>query len=143
VKKIRIVPILSILIGIYWLFFAVTEYGLWTGTSPGAGFMPAIVGIMLILFSLMILKTPAVYKPGALQKKTFYPVIAAVLALASVYLVGLIIAMGLFVLLWLLILEKFTLIKSAVFGVSATVFVYLVFKVWLMVPFPKGLLGIL
>ena len=142
-KKIRIVPLLSILVGVYWLFFAITKYGLWGDTSPGAGFMPAIVGIMLIVFSIFILRTPVVFKAGALQKRAFYPMIAAVLALASVSLFGMVISMGLFVLLWLLILERFSFVKSATIGIGATVFVYFVFRVWLMVPFPKGLLGIL
>lgn len=142
-KKIRIVPIISILIGVYWIYYAVTKYGLWAGTAPGAGFLPMVVGLMLIIFSIWILTTPVVYKEGALQKKAFYPVIASILGLASVSIFGLIISMGLFVLLWLLILEKFSIFKATIIGVCATLFIYFVFKVWLMVPFPKGLLGIL
>lgn len=98
---------------------------------------------MLIGFSIWILQTPVVYKEGALQRRAFYPVLATVLALASVSVLGLIISMGLFVFFWLIILEKFSLPKATTIGACSTLFIYVVFKVWLMVPFPKGLLGII
>lgn len=142
-KRFRYVPIISIIFGIYWLYFGLAEYGFWHGTAPGAGFFPTIVGLMLIGFSVWILKTPVVYKPGALQKRAFYPVIVTLLCFVSIYLVGLIISMGLMVILWLLIIEKYSIFQSVITGICATVFIYLVFRIWLMVPFPKGLLGII
>ncbi|MFZ5945751.1 MAG: tripartite tricarboxylate transporter TctB family protein [Bacillota bacterium] len=141
--KIRYVPTISILFGIYWLVLGVTKYGLWQGTSPGAGFLPAIVGAMLIGFSIWILTTPAVYKAGSMQRKAFFPVLLSVAALAAVYVIGMILAMGAYVIFWLRHIEKLSVKKSVVIGLSATIFIYYVFRVWLMVPFPKGLLGLI
>ncbi|MGI6227159.1 MAG: tripartite tricarboxylate transporter TctB family protein, partial [Peptococcales bacterium] len=119
------------------------KYGLWSGTSPGAGFLPAVSGGLLIFFSIWILTTPVVIKEGALQKRAFYPIAAAVLGLGLIPVLGFILSMGLFVFLWLLVLEKFSVIKATAIGVCSTLFIYFVFKVWLTVPFPKGLLNIL
>ncbi|MFZ7101799.1 MAG: tripartite tricarboxylate transporter TctB family protein [Peptococcaceae bacterium] len=142
-KNIRYVPVISILFGIYWLAMGVVKYGFWTGTAPGAGFFPAVVGAMLIGFSLWILTTPVVLNKGSLHIRAFYPVFIAVAGLLAVYLVGFLIAMGLLMIAWLLFVEKLSLQKSLIVAVSATVVIYFVFKVWLMVPFPTGLLGII
>jgi len=142
-KNIRYVPTISIIFGIYWLYMGMTKYGFWAGTAPGAGFLPAIVGVMLIGFSVWILTTPVVYKEGALQKKAFYPVLLSIAGLLAVYVIGLILAMGLYIIVWTKFIEKLSIKKSLIVGVCATVFIYVVFKVWLMVPFPTGLLGII
>jgi len=140
-KDIRYVPIISIIIGLYWFYMGFFNYGFWAKITPGAGFLPSIVGVMLVGFSIWILFTPVV-KKGSLQIRAFYPAFAALLCLISIYILGLMVTITLFVILWLILIEKLTIKKAGIIGACTIVFIHFVFKVWLMVPFPKGFLGI-
>ncbi|KKK36501.1 hypothetical protein WQ57_18985 [Mesobacillus campisalis] len=136
----RMISVFIILFGGYWAFKGWTEYGFWIDKTPGSGFLPVIIGIAtMLLATLGLLKNnPPVFR---IEKKNFVPVIGALLMVASISVFGMIISILLFLVLWLLIVEKFTIKRASILGLSTTLVIYLIFDMVLKVPFPTGIIG--
>ena len=66
--------------------------------------------------------------------------IAAILTAVMCNVIGMIPALGLYIVLWLKLKEKMSIAKSAAIGVGTAVFLWLVFDVLLKVAIPWGLL---
>jgi hypothetical protein len=55
---------------------------------------------------------------------------------------GMILILALFMIAWLKLVEKYSLLRSFMYGGTTTIIIYLVFKVALNVPLPEGIFGI-
>jgi len=130
-----------ILAGFYWCVSGV-EYGLWVRRGPGGGFMPLLAGIFTIVFAVWMMLAARNEKVSAelASWHALLPIAGLVGVLAGSYVVGLIPAIALFLVLWLKVVEHYPLKFSLVTGVSSAAVLYLVFGVWLQVPFPLGVL---
>jgi multisubunit Na+/H+ antiporter MnhB subunit len=129
------------LMGACWAYKGWFEYGFWVDNSPGGGFLAVIVGSLTVLLCLMELfknQTPTT----KLEKRHVLPVIATIIMLIAINYLGMIISFGLFIIGWLIILEKYTKLRALFIGLSSTVVIYFIFKFFLHVPFPTGYLGI-
>lgn len=137
----RTISVFIALFGGYWAYKGWIEYGFWVESTPGPGFLPVIIGTATMLLAAVgILKNnPPVFR---IEKKNFVPVIGALLMVASISVFGMIISILLFLVLWLLFVEKFTIKRAAILGVSTTLVIYLIFDMVLKVPFPTGVIGI-
>lgn len=136
----KIFPILVILLGFYWIAGAF-EYGLWVRKGPGGGFMPLVAGIAAILFAIwtMILQRNETVSPELASWHALLPIVALVGVVLFSYIIGLILSVAVFIILWLKVVERHHAKFSVLTGlVSAGIF-YAVFGVWLQVPFPLGL----
>ncbi|MGU4854554.1 tripartite tricarboxylate transporter TctB family protein, partial [Escherichia coli] len=69
------------------------------------------------------------------------PVLAVFIVLLGINYLGMMIACCLFIIAWLKFLEQYSLKRASIIGLGTTVAIYLVFKVWLNVPLPTGILG--
>ncbi|WP_134701112.1 tripartite tricarboxylate transporter TctB family protein [Ammoniphilus sp. YIM 78166] len=135
----KITPLIMILVGGYAVYKGSFEYGLWVNKGPGGGFLPAVMGVLLILASLILLMKKEA--KVAYQRKNFAPVFAVFIVLLFIKYLGMMIACGLFIVAWLKYLEQYSLGRASAIGIGTTVAIYLVFKVWLNVPLPTGVLG--
>lgn len=139
----KVVPVLAIIIGLYWVIQGFV-YGLWVQNGPGGGFLPVIGGLMAILFSLAVLwKDRKEKAPSGFTWMAFLPAAALLGMVFFSYLVGLIISIAVFIFLWLIFAEKWNPLNSLVISLGTLVAIYCIFVVWLNVPFPKGLLGLI
>lgn len=138
-----VIEIFSIIAGLFYIYMGATKYGWWDGISIGGGFMPIICGGLVVIFSVLMLisKIKKGEKAEKFDKKAFIPVGAMILILLCNYLVGLIGACAVVAFLWLKIIEKYSWLKSALVSVILFACVYGLFRLWLNVPFPTGLLG--
>ncbi|MDF2522668.1 MAG: Tripartite tricarboxylate transporter TctB family protein [Clostridiales bacterium] len=132
-------PIISIILGLIWAIKGV-GYGFWVNNGPGGGFFPIIAGIILIIcgvlavFSQLKAKAPSDFKVLA-----FLPIGCVLLIAFSSYVLGLLIAIGIFTFLWLKLYEKYTIKYSLLFSLCSIGVIYLVFDYWLQVPMPWGI----
>jgi len=137
----RIVSILIAIAGAYWAITGWTQHGFWVNKGPGGGFLPVIIGTLTLLLSFPdILKgMKSVVK---IERVHIYPIIGALLVIAFSNIFGMMITLGLFMIVWLIVLGKYTIPRAAIIGISTTAIVYVVFKLFLHVPFPTGFMGI-
>jgi putative tricarboxylic transport membrane protein len=115
--------------------------------QPGSGFMPLGLGMLLgILSCLLIVQhrgrdetRKALWEGSAWVRPLGAIVITAAYGMAFERL-GAILSVVVFVLAWLLILERKSILVAVVTGVLTGIVVYFLFEVGLQAPFPKGVL---
>ena len=139
-----IVEIIGIIAGLGAIGMGLGKYGWWDSISIGGGFMPTIVGTLLVLFCVLMLisKVRRKEKAEKMDLKVLLPIGAMLLILLCNYLLGLLPACILVSFLWLLLIEKYSWKKALLISAIMFVCVYGIFRLWLNVPFPKGLLNI-
>lgn len=139
----KFIPIAFILVGIYWLAMSFT-YGLWIRGGPGGGFLPALAGILMIIFGMIITISEFKNKiPSGFTYKAFLPPLVLFGIVIASKLFGLILTLVLYIFIWLKYYEKKSYLQSVSVAILCPTIIYLIFIMWLKVPLPKGILGIL
>jgi len=138
-KQQQIIPGILALISCFWLYMAITKYGIWD-EGPRGGFMPLLAALLTLGCCLMIIILASDKKQPWL-KTVFIPV-GLVLALMSVtYIIGLLPALFLMLIGWMRFLEKYSWMFTIALSACVMACVWMIFRLWLNVPFPIGWLG--
>lgn len=137
-----VIEIIIALIGFFSIYKGITDYGFWSRTVPGGGFMPILIGVLLVLISLLIILDRKVRTKLNFDMKGLIPVLAIIGALISNLVFGLIPAATLMIFSWLKFVEKYSFKTSLIVTLLTSTVTYAIFGVWLNVPFPTGLLDI-
>jgi len=120
----------------------------WTSDGPGAGYFPFYIGLIICISSLGIMVQSMFSKKrdtgpfvDRLQLKRVMSVLlpAAVYAFATVFL-GLYVASAIYIALFMIILGKYSPVKSVSVAAIVNVVFFLMFEVWFKVPLYKGTL---
>lgn len=142
VKKLfpKLLPILAIVAGFIWMAGAV-EYGLWVRRGPGGGFLPMFAGIATILFAIWVLygERNEQVSSETVSWRAFLPIAALVGVVFCSYVIGLVLSIALFVILWLKAVEHHKISFSVITGALCAGIIYAIFGMWLQVPFTLGL----
>jgi len=138
-----VIAVLNIIIAVTWIFLGVTQYGFWSGGKPQGGFVPIIFAILVLVFTLVIVfrlmrKTIPVY-PIKINWDAATPVFSAIGGVVLILLFGIAPAVFLFNFGWMRFISKYSLKRSIFVSLIFTLFVYAVFRLWLRVPFPIGI----
>lgn len=136
-----IIVLLEIIFSVVWIYFGFI-YGFWKKGRPGGGFIGVLFGAVILVIALimgikMLIKRDF-GKKIKLHLSAFFPIIIGAVAVASSYLVGFIPAILLFMVGWLRFISKYRWVKTLLISVLFTIGIYLIFVVWLRVPFPTG-----
>ncbi len=136
-----------------WLILESRKYDYMTTFTPGPGFHPFWLGIILGLLSLGLLcdtfrrgrgthdKEGRLLEKGAVLRAGLILIVTTGLALAMTK-IGFTLASFLFVVVVLRVLEKYGIFKSVAYGVAVSGALYLIFRAWLNVDLPRGWLGL-
>lgn len=148
-----IFEILLLCIGGYWCTTALTTLPLWKNGSIAGGLLPAFAsGVMCILLLIRIITS---IKNGELKKenfekslkefdvKAFVPVLIGILVVVGIKTLGMLITLAIVLFVWLKFISKATWLQSILITVITMAVVYGIFKMWLVVPFPKGMLKLI
>ncbi|OGP28565.1 MAG: hypothetical protein A2038_06780 [Deltaproteobacteria bacterium GWA2_57_13] len=144
--------------GIFWLLLGIiftilaTGYQIGSVTQPGPGFLPLGVGLLLIVFSLVILgqglqslkNLEAVVpfsKPGGLKKVAYIVLLLLVLGFFFEE-IGLLITVFLLLTLSMLVAELKSWKKIIFLGLVTTLGVYILFVLLLSQQLPRGFLRV-
>ena len=124
-----------------------TNIGYGSFRSPGPGFYPFWLAVILALVSLIYFFTNLGKDPKvmALWEKNIWlrPLFAAIVMLGYGLLLnklGFIVDTFLLFLIWLLVIEREKILTVALVSTIGTTVVYLLFTVFLQVQLPKGIL---
>lgn len=129
-------------IGVISTFLGIFQYEFWMNTVPGGGFMPTIMGIILTLFSVLVIVDKKNNKAFESDRKGLIPVVAVIGTLVSNIIFGLIISVVLMIFVWLKYVESQSFKTSLIVTVLTASIAYAIFGLWLRVPFPTGILDI-
>ena len=132
-------------VGAVWIAAAL-GLPLWEGFAPQAGFLPLIYGVILAALSAAILV--GLWRGGNaaadLQpvRKPLLVLAALTAAVVGVEVAGFGVAIFLFLLFLLAVVERLPVVRSLLVAGLATAFLLGVFRAWLGVPLPAGPFGI-
>ena len=147
-----------ILISAVWTGVAVFDLGLWIpGVSADSGFVPMLFSVLTLVCSIpMLLDSIKKYKardveaekaakaaePDTLKGKIiafvrkYCPAFFAIFGILCLQFLGLIPMVLLLVLGWMKLINNFSWPKSVLIAGIVTVVIFLIFDMWLQIPFP-------
>jgi putative tricarboxylic transport membrane protein len=136
-----------------WCYLESRKFTYMTEFTPGPGFMPFWVGVILALLSCYLLidtyvrksskedSTSILPKKRALYRVGFLFVLLIILKTVMPFL-GFPLTVCLFVATILFSLERYSIVKSIGYGIAYSAVTWLVFEKYLEMGFPKGFPGI-
>ena len=144
---------LLLVVGLYWFITSTTSLPLWKGMSLGGGLIPAIAsGIMIVLLIFRIISR---FRESKINKEYFkesfkdfdlramIPIAIGIGVLIGIKLIGMILSLTIMLFCWLKFLSKYSWLKSLLITVCVMCVLYGIFRAWLVVPLPKGMLGLI
>ena len=143
---VRVAAVVLVLFGAGFVLEA-RRYPFGTPSAPGAGFLPLVLGAIFTLLAVLLLVRPG-WPP---ERSTLPPdrqaalrigttVLGLAAAIALLERIGFLVVGTVLMLVLLLFLDRRPL-RAAILAPIVTVFTYVVFKVWLRVPLPGGVLS--
>lgn len=118
----------------------------WTSEGPGAGYFPFYIGLILCIAALGIVfqvvaakdKSGDVFVDRTQLKQVLAVFLPALVYVGAVQFLGLYVASAIYIALFMIILGKFSPIKSVITALVVTSLFFLMFEVWFKVPLFKG-----
>lgn len=120
----------------------------WTSDGPGAGYFPFYIGLILCIAALGVAfqavvsreKNGEVFVDRTQLKQVMAMFLPALVYVGAVQYLGLYVASAIYIALFMIILGKFSAIKSVITALVVTVLFFMMFEVWFKVPLFKGTL---
>ena len=136
-----------------WCYLESRKFHYMTDFTPGPGFMPFWVGVVLAVLSFYLILDTFKRKPSEKDNKKILPEKHALYRVGAIMLMlvvvrftmnflGFPLTLALFTTAILLILEHYSVIKSVGYGIAYAAVTWFVFEYILTMGFPKGFLGI-
>ena len=118
----------------------------WTSDGPGAGYFPFYIGILLCIAGLGVMyqslfgksKNTEIFVDNNQLKLVLSVFIPACVYVLGVQFLGMYVASAIYIALFMIILGKFSKVKSVVTAVAVVVLCFFMFEVWFRVPLFKG-----
>ena len=120
----------------------------WTSDGPGSGYFPFYIGLVICisgagifyqaLFSKTAKRNTDEFVDGEQLKRVLSVLLPAAVYVLAVQFIGLYIASAIYIALFMVILGKFSWIKSIGIAMCVNVLFFLMFEVWFKVPLFKG-----
>jgi hypothetical protein len=143
-----VVAVCLIVIGVVQIVEARRLGADWTTDGPGAGYFPFYIGLILAISGAAILvqslrarKTDdSVFVDSVQGKRVLSVLVPSVLYVAAITVLGIYVASAIFIALFMIVLGKYSPLKSVVVGVAVNALFFMMFEVWFKVPLFKGAL---
>ncbi len=140
----QIVPLCIAAVCAVFLKTGLDKFGFWDSKklSPTAAFVPTIICALLIMICLVTVLASLKEDGRAKYHRDEFLVIDVAIAiiLSSIYLLGMLPTLGVFVVLWLRLVEKTPWKTTIIILLIVAAIVLGVFSFWLGIRFPKGVI---
>jgi Tripartite tricarboxylate transporter TctB family len=118
----------------------------WTTDGPGAGYFPFYIGLILCISGLGLMwqalfsknKNTEIFVDNEQLKLVLSVFIPACVYVLGVQFLGLYVASVIYIALFMIVLGKFSKVKSIVTSLAIMVLFFFMFEVWFKVPLFKG-----
>ncbi|MET0962257.1 MAG: tripartite tricarboxylate transporter TctB family protein [Noviherbaspirillum sp.] len=142
----------AVIAGLVLIFGLVVIFGSrklgsgWTSDGPGAGYFPFYIGLITaisgagILFQALFGKNRNndVFVDSVQFKRVMSVLLPALVYVVAIQLLGLYIASAIYITLFMVILGKYTWLRSMIVGLAVVVLFFCLFEIWFKVPLYKG-----
>ena len=122
----------------------------WGSDGPGAGYFPFYIGLILLVCGVAIF-VKAIRARGGAGDEAFVDraqlarvasvLVPSIVYVAGIMVLGLYVASALFIALFMIVLGRYSPLKSVVIGALVCAVFFLMFEVWFKVPLYKGALN--
>jgi len=151
-KADRIFGIIGLVLSL-WLYLESTKFSYMKEFTPGPGFLPFWVGVILAVLSCWLLLDTFRRKPTEEDEKKILPAKHAFYRIGFIFLLlfgvmlfmpflGFPLTIFLFVATVLFVLERYGIVKSIGYGIAYAAATWIVFQYFMQMSLPTGLLGI-
>jgi hypothetical protein len=119
----------------------------WTSDGPGSGYFPFYIGIILCIAGAGILyqallgkkkRNTAIFVDSEQLKRVLSVLVPAVFYVLAVQFLGLYVASAVYIALFMILLGKYSPVKSIITAIVVNAIFFLMFEVWFKVPLFKG-----
>lgn len=118
----------------------------WTSDGPGSGYFPFYIGVLMCVAGLGVMyqavfskdKDTDIFVDNEQLKLVLSVFIPACVYVLGVQFLGLYVASAIYIALFMVILGKFSIVKSAFISLTVVVIFFFMFEVWFKVPLFKG-----
>jgi hypothetical protein len=118
----------------------------WTSDGPGSGYFPFYIGVLLCISGVGIIyqalftksKNTEVFVDRDQLKRVLAVLLPALVYVGAVQFLGLYVASAVYIALFMVILGKYSWLKSVIVSVAVVVLLFFMFEVWFKVPLFKG-----
>ena len=120
----------------------------WTSDGPGAGYFPFYIGLILCISALGIMyqslfgkgRNTEIFVDSEQLRRVLTVLLPAMVFVGAIQLVGMYIASAVYIAVFMIVLGKFSRVKSVIAALTIAVLFFLLFEVWFKVPLAKGAL---
>lgn len=121
----------------------------WTSDGPGSGYFPFYIGLIVSVSSAILLyqavfgknKNTAIFVDTKQLKLVLSVLVPAMVYVLVVQFLGLYVASAIYIALFMIVMGKYSWLKSVIAAVAVNTWFFLMFEVWFKVPLYKGSLG--
>ena len=118
----------------------------WTSDGPGAGYFPFYIGLILCASGLATAaqalfgknKNTEVFVDGEQLRRVLAVLLPAVVYVGAVQFLGLYVSSAIYIALFMIILGKFSPVKSVITALIVNILFFCMFEIWFKVPLFKG-----
>ncbi len=118
----------------------------WTSDGPGSGYFPFYIGVILCIAGAGVLwqsvisknRNTEVFVDNEQLKRVLSVLLPALVYVGAVQFLGLYVASAIYIALFMVILGKYSWIKSIIAALAVNTLFFLMFEVWFKVPLFKG-----
>lgn len=118
----------------------------WTTDGPGAGYFPFYIGVILCISGAGVLvqglfgknKNHDIFVDSVQLKRVLSVLIPALIYVGMIQIVGIYVASALYISLFMIVLGKYSPVKSVIIALAVNTLFFLMFEVWFKVPLYKG-----
>jgi hypothetical protein len=121
----------------------------WMSDGPGAGYFPFYIGVILCISGAGTMyqallgknRNHEIFVDGEQIKRVLTVLIPAAIYVGAIQLVGMYVASAIYIAVFMIVLGKFSRVKSVILGVVIAALFFGMFEVWFKVPLEKGMLN--
>jgi hypothetical protein len=118
----------------------------WTSDGPGSGYFPFYIGLIMCIAGVGIFlqalfgkkKNREIFVDSVQLRRVLSVLIPALVYVLAVQFVGLYVASAVYIALFMIVLGKYSPLKSIIAGLAVNALFFMMFEVWFKVPLFKG-----
>ena len=118
----------------------------WTSDGPGSGYFPFYIGIILCISGAGTMvqalfgknRNTDIFVDSEQLKRVLSVLLPALVYVLAVQFIGLYVASAIYIALFMIILGKYSPLKSVITALAVNVLFFFMFEVWFKVPLFKG-----
>jgi hypothetical protein len=118
----------------------------WTTDGPGSGYFPFYIGLIMCISGVGIFlqalltkkRNREIFVDNVQLRRVLSVLVPGLLYVLAVQFVGIYVASAIYIALFMIVLGKYSPLKSIIAGVAVNTLFFFMFEVWFKVPLFKG-----